>query len=171
MMLDDTPLRRDFEQSLSPWPPSQGLCPIYRCLQETLEAMLAASCAEPLADSRRLEKSFCNIFSFWRNTVCTAFEGSFRHMARTLVPRWVSNILHCLIIEQLYTSSIATELKINSSTDCILVWWQEFAKIFQLPDKNTSRHTGPLKTNSSCYGRVEFWHLEDPTSNFMLEGL
>ena len=38
-----------------------------------------------------------------------ALHGSFRHLARMLVPREDSNIWHCWIIEMLYTSADASD--------------------------------------------------------------
>ena len=134
----------------------------HRRLQETLEAMLALRrCADPLADISRLEKSFLSSCSLLFSSVCVALTGSFKHKARTFVPSSASKILHCWTIEQLHTSSIATELNIlvlnmSLSDDESLLRYFNFDSY----SENLSRDTGPVKTNSNCSCEVELWHLD-----------
>ena len=52
-------------------------------------------------------------FDLFSVTMDEASLGSFRHLARTLVPRDDSSIRHCCMIEMLYTSTEASDTNIS----------------------------------------------------------
>ena len=81
-------------------PLSRGMS--HSCFHVIFETVKAARFADPFAEHNKFFKSFFNSSCLFSSIIWVAFSGSFKHLAKTLIPRVASSILHCCTIEQLY---------------------------------------------------------------------